>query len=264
MREPRRSGGTAIILACSAGTEVPEKTALRPITRPALLLALSLLASPARAVNPVVRFATILGNYDVELCQDVSTLCTGTAPVSVANFLAYVDGDRYPTTSFIHRRGGGGASPLVVQGGGYWIDAQGAANSVTPFAPIALEVGVGLSNLRGTIAMARSTAPDTATSQWFINLVDNVNLDTAGGGYAVFGKVTDEAGLAVLDAIRALPRFNVGNPFTELPLKDYPGAGPAYPYMVYVSSVGRVPEAGAALASSIALGSLAALRRRRA
>jgi len=52
---------------------------MRPITRPALLLALSLLASPARAENPVVRFTTILGSYDVELCQEVSTLCTGAA-----------------------------------------------------------------------------------------------------------------------------------------------------------------------------------------
>jgi len=247
---------------------VPEEPALRPIARPALLLVLSLLASTAGAANPVVRFMTILGSYDVELCQELSTLCAGAAPISVANFLAYVDDDRYPATSFIHRRGGGGgSSPLVVQGGGYWVGEQNGspiAEHVTTFDPIALEVGVGLSNLRGAMAMARSTEPDTATSQWFINLVDNVSLDTASGGYAVFGKVTDEPGLAVLDAIRALPRFNVGNPFTELPLKDYPGAGPAYPYMVYVSSVGRVPEAGAALASSIALGSLAALRRRRA
>ena len=79
MREPRRSGGTAIMLARPAGNEVPEKAAMRPITRPALLLALSLLASPARAENPVVRFMTILGSYDVELCQEVSTLCTGAA-----------------------------------------------------------------------------------------------------------------------------------------------------------------------------------------
>jgi len=256
------------MLAGPAGTEVPEKTALRPIIRPALLLALSLLASPARAENPVVRFTTILGSYDVELCQEVSTLCTGVAPITVANFLAYVDADRYPPTSFIHRRGAGGNSPPVIQGGGFWIldqNGSGIVKNVTLFDPIALEVGVGLSNLRGTIAMGRTAAPDTATSQWFINFADNVSLDTAGGGYAVFGKVTDDLGMEVVDAIAALPIGNYAPPFGELPLKDFPGS-PALvtPYLVYVSSIERVPEAGAALAAAVALGSLAALKRRRA
>jgi peptidyl-prolyl cis-trans isomerase A (cyclophilin A) len=240
---------------------------LRPITRPALLLALSLLATPARAENPVVHFTTIVGSYDVELCQEVSTRCPGAAPISVANFLAYIDADRYPPTSFIHRRGAGGNSPPVIQGGGFYVGEQAGspiARTVTTFDPITLEVGVGLSNLRGTIAMARLSGADTATSQWFINFADNVNLDTAGGGYAVFGKVTDELGMVVVDAIAALPIYDAGSPFTELPLKDYPGSGLGYPYMVYVSSVQRVPESGAALACAVALGSLAALKRRRA
>jgi peptidyl-prolyl cis-trans isomerase A (cyclophilin A) len=240
---------------------------LRPTTLPGLLLALTLLAGPARAENPIVRFTTILGSYDVELCQEISTSCPGVAPISVANFLAYVDGDRYPPTSVVHRRGAGGNSPPIIQGGRYWIDDQGgsaALATVTPFDPITLEVGVGLSNLRGTIAMARSSEPVTATSQWFINFANNVSLDTAGGGYAVFGKVTDELGMAVVDAIAALPIYNAGPGLSELPLKDYPGSGLGYPYMVYVSSIERVPEAGAGLASAVALASLAALKRRRA
>ncbi len=242
---------------------------LRPVAHSALLIALSLLASPVRAENPFVRFTTILGSYDVELCQEVSTRCPGVAPITVANFLAYVDGDRYPATSFIHRRGGGGNSPLIVQGGGWWIDMDGGANTVTAFDPIVLEEFVGLSNLRGTIAMARFGAPDSATSEWFINLVDNVSLDGNPGppvvhGYAVFGKVTDDPGLAVLDAIRALPRYNIGGAFTELPLRDYPLSGPAAPYMVYVSSVERVPESAAMLGSAVAFGTLTTLKGRRA
>lgn len=240
------------------------------LVRLAPLLALALIAAPAYADNPIVRFTTTLGDIDVELCEETSPLCPGVAPISVANFLAYVDADRYPDTSFIHRRGTGPptGSPLVVQGGGFWVDDSGAtpiARSVTTFPPIALELGVGLSNLRGTIAMARSTALNSATSQWFINVVDNVNLDTSGGGYAVFGRITDDAGLAVLDAIRALPIYNAGGSFTELPLKDYPGGGiPAYPYMIIVSSVERVPEAAAGLASAIAIAALAVLTRGRA
>jgi peptidyl-prolyl cis-trans isomerase A (cyclophilin A) len=242
---------------------------LHSIARPALLLALSLLASPVRAENPVVRFTTTLGNYDMELCEDVSTLCTGAAPISVANFLEYVDGDLYPPTSIIHRRGQGAPSPspLVIQGGSFYIgDPEGtpSVQSVATLAPIALEVGVGLSNLRGSIAMARGAAAASATSGWFVNVIDNVNLDTAGGGYAVFGMVTDDAGMDVVAAIGALPIYNAGGALTELPLIDYPGGVLAFPYMVYVSSLQRVPEPGAALASAAALGALALLKRRRA
>jgi peptidyl-prolyl cis-trans isomerase A (cyclophilin A) len=244
---------------------------VRPILRLALLLALSLLAGPARAENPLVRFTTILGNFDVELCQEISARCPGVAPISVANFLAYVDADRYPPTSFIHRRGQGppSGSPLVIQGGGYYISDFGGSPgvaSVTQFDPIALEVGTGLSNLRGTIAMARSDSPDTATSQWFINLVDNVSLDTFGGGYAVFGQVTDDAGMAVVDAIGALVIYNVGSVFSELPLTQDPGSAPSViPYLVYVTNVQHfVPEPGAALSSAVALGALAVLTKRRA
>ena len=71
-----------------------------------------------------------------------------------------------------------------------------------PQAPIQLEVGKGLSNVRGSVAMARTNAPHSATSQFFINVKDNKRLDTAGGGYAVFGKVVQ--GMDVVDKIKAV------------------------------------------------------------
>ncbi|HSJ96800.1 MAG TPA: peptidylprolyl isomerase, partial [Myxococcota bacterium] len=123
----------------------------------------------AGAANPVVRFSSELGSYDVELCAEPSTACPGVAPATVTNFLRYVDEDRYPPTGFIHRRGVG-TSPAVLQGGGYWIEDGSMMRGTQPFLPIALEIGTGLSNLRGTIAMARGEEEDSATSQWFVNL----------------------------------------------------------------------------------------------
>ena len=82
-----------------------------------LLLAalLSFATQPARADNPVVRFTTPLGSFDVELCAELSAACPGVAPNTVANLLRYVDEDRYPDTTFIHRSA---TDPAVIQGGG--------------------------------------------------------------------------------------------------------------------------------------------------
>ena len=123
------------------------------------------------------------------------------APLTVANFLKYVTAARYDNTVY-HRV----VSGFVIQGGGY--TTSGAA--VAAYAPIALESNNGLSNVRGTIAMARTSVPDSATSQFFINTVDNsacLNRGTVQSGcdvngYAVFGKVI--AGLATVDAISAV------------------------------------------------------------
>jgi len=177
-----------------------------------------------------------------------------------------VDQDVYPPTMFIHRRGAGGPSPLVIQGGGYWVNASDQVAAVPQFDPIALELGANLSNVRGTIAMARLGGADTgtATNQWFINLVDNVNLDTVGGGYAVFGKVV--SGLDTVDAIGALQIYPFQSPFGELPLlPGYPGGDVSpTPYFVYVSQIARVPEpdaVAAACGAAIALTALAVRRR---
>ena len=124
------------------------------------------------------------------------------APKSVANFLDYVKAGHYNGTVF-HRVIDG----FMIQGGGFTPDM---AQKPTR-APIALEARNGLKNERGTIAMARTSAPDSATSQFFINVVDNPRLDYPnpdGNGYAVFGKVV--AGMDVVDKIRAVETTTVG------------------------------------------------------
>jgi len=120
------------------------------------------------------------------------------APVTVANFLSYLDAGFYAGTIF-HRVIPG----FMIQGGGF-LPGMEQKKSRTP---IRNESANGLSNRRGTIAMARTNAPDSATCQFFINLVDNVGLDRKGptpqgAGYCVFGKVI--RGMEVVDAIAAV------------------------------------------------------------
>ena len=136
----------------------------------------------------------------------VLTLEAAKAPITVDNFLAYVNAGFYNGT-VIHRnspdfvlQGGGYASPVVV---GATLPIEKATS-----APIVLEDNAGLSNLRFTIAMARTTSPNSATSQFFINLADNTFLDRRGPadadrGYAVFGSVTTNT--ALVDAMAAAP-----------------------------------------------------------
>lgn len=136
----------------------------------------------------------------------VITLRPQEAPLTVDNFLAYVKSGFYNNTVF-HRHGRTAtATPFVLQGGGYSGPLTAAALFPAPkaaSAPIALEVGRGLSNLRYSLAMARTSALNSATSEFFINTVDNAFLDTSGGGYAVFGTVT--TGTALVDAMVAAP-----------------------------------------------------------
>ncbi|HLP85175.1 MAG TPA: peptidylprolyl isomerase [Phycisphaerales bacterium] len=119
------------------------------------------------------------------------------APITVANFLSYVDKGFYNGTVF-HRV----ISNFMIQGGGF----DGDMKQKPTEAAIKNESKNGLKNSRGTIAMARLSAPDSATAQFFINVVDNPNLDpgpSTGAGYAVFGKVI--AGMEAVDKIRYLP-----------------------------------------------------------
>lgn len=139
----------------------------------------------------------------------VITLEPTAAPVTAANFLQYVNSGFYNGTVF-HRHGrsptGGAPSTFVLQGGGFAGPLTSTASFGQPkttLAPIALEVGRGLSNVRYTVAMARTNVLNSATSQFFINTTDNAFLDTASGGYAVFGTVT--AGRDVVDAMVAAP-----------------------------------------------------------
>jgi peptidyl-prolyl cis-trans isomerase A (cyclophilin A) len=148
--------------------------------------------------EPQVTMTTSVGDIVMELNPTAS-------PLSVKNFLQYVSASFYSGLLF-HRV----VPEFVVQGGGFDI----ALKEATTRAAIKLEVGNGLSNLRGTVAMARLTEPNSATSQFFINLVDNANLDTLNGGYAVFGKVI--SGMDTVDTIGA------GKTVTRSGLSDLP------------------------------------------
>jgi peptidyl-prolyl cis-trans isomerase B (cyclophilin B) len=148
---------------------------------------------------------TSLGNLTVELDGDK-------APISVANFLGYADDEYYDGTIF-HRV----ISNFMVQGGGF---EPGMKQKKTKPA-IANESANGLQNKRGTLAMARTNAPNSATSQFFINVKDNDFLDKAraqdGVGYCVFGRVTE--GLDILDKIKAVPTGDRSG-FGDVPTKD--------------------------------------------
>jgi cyclophilin family peptidyl-prolyl cis-trans isomerase len=150
----------------------------------------------APAGNPVVAMETSKGTMKIELYPDK-------APETVANFLRYVDDGFYNGTIF-HRVIKG----FMIQGGGMTPDM----NEKPTRAPIKNESANALANLRGTIAMARTGDPHSATSQFFINHVTNLGLNRDqyqdGWGYCVFGKVID--GLDVLDAIATVPTGNKG------------------------------------------------------
>jgi peptidyl-prolyl cis-trans isomerase A (cyclophilin A) len=158
---------------------------LRPLLAAGLVLAA--LIAPSSAWAQKVRLATSAGDIVIEL--DAAK-----APGTVANFMAYVRGGHYDGTVF-HRVIDG----FMIQGGG--MDAR--LREKPTKAPIKLEAGNGLSNVRGTLAMARTSNPDSATAQFFINVADNLRLDSFGGGYAVFGRVIE--GMDVVDRIRAVP-----------------------------------------------------------
>lgn len=149
--------------------------------------------------QPQVTMVTSLGTIVMELNP-------AKAPVSVDNFLNYVESSFYVNTIF-HRV----ESNFVIQGGGF----TSALTQPATMPAIKLEAGNGLSNLRGTVAMARTNVLDSATSQFFVNVVDNAALDTSNGGYAVFGKVVQ--GLDVVDRIRAVPVSTQGG-LTNVPV----------------------------------------------
>ena len=151
--------------------------------------------------DPVVDVTTNHGTFTIQLDP-------GRAPKSVENFLAYVDAEHYDGTIF-HRI----IPTFMVQGGGY---DQMYERKPTR-APIQNEADNGLKNTRGTVAMARTGDPHSATAQFFVNVVDNAFLDHkakdgAGWGYAVFGKVI--AGMDVVDKIKGV-KTGANGPFTK-------------------------------------------------
>jgi cyclophilin family peptidyl-prolyl cis-trans isomerase len=198
-----------------------------------------------------VRLTTVLGDIDV-------TLYDQQTPITVDNFLRYIDSGAYiptdpnfqtPAPIFFHRS----VPNFVIQSGGY-VSTQNPADPptvlpgpVTTFSPIPNEARPDLHNVRGTIAMAKlPDDPNSATSQWFINLADNSgdpsNLDTVNGGFTVFGTVS-AAGMTTADAIAALPVYNAGGiygaAFTELPLRNFSSGLPEVDNLVLINDITR-------------------------
>lgn len=157
-----------------------------------LLAALLFFTQPLWAASaPIVDLQTNFGTITIQLAPDK-------APITVSNFSTYVNEGFYTNTIF-HRV----ISGFMIQGGGFLTTGV----QKTTHAPIILESNNGLSNLRGTIAMARTNAANSATAQFFINTVDNLFLDYASSsnpGYAVFGKVIENS-MTVADSISANP-----------------------------------------------------------
>ena len=161
----------------------------------------------------VVEIRTSLGNIEVNLFDE-------TTPKTVENFLSYVNSGGY-VYLVVHRS----VSGFIIQSGGYEYTGTAVAGEV----PIdIIETGLAVvnepeySNVRGTIAMAKlSNLPDSATSQWFINLSDNsANLDQQNSGFTVFGQVIGD-GMQIVDDIANVSTVNFGGTFTDIPMPNY-------------------------------------------
>jgi peptidyl-prolyl cis-trans isomerase A (cyclophilin A) len=191
-------------------------------------------AAPRQAAaGTIVHFDTNMGDFDVELFDSVT-------PITVNNFLNLLTAGRYNNT-IVHRS----VSNFVVQGGGF---DSAAAAGISNFGSIPLEYSVP--NTRGTIAMARTSSPNSATSQWFINTGNNAQVLAPGGsdvnGYAAFGQVLGN-GMDVVDAINDLPTFAFNVPFNQIPLinytqNDFNQGVNGLPHAVVVNSITVVPE----------------------
>ncbi len=179
------------------------------------ILSLGIMA-PATRAGTVVRFDlnySVDGSngpidyFDIELFDDE-------APITVANFLQYVNNGLYNNT-IIHRD----IADFIVQGGGFTTNLD----PITTYDPIQNEFSPTRSNVTGTVAMAKLGGdPNSATSQWFVNLVDNSgNLDNQNGGFTVFGKVLGD-GMTLINAVSSLPTYDLsqqaGSAFTDVPM----------------------------------------------
>lgn len=191
-------------IAHAQGQAAPPATAPAPAEQaaPAADAAAAPAAEVAPAPSPRVLFKTSLGDFTIEVYPDK-------APKSVENFLQYVR-DRYYDGTVFHRVIDG----FMVQGGGFTADLRQKPTR----APVANEANNGLSNLRGTVAMARTNDPNSATAQFFVNVVDNQRLDYVSAengytwGYTVFGKIVE--GMDVVDLIKAT-ETGPGGPFPK-------------------------------------------------
>lgn len=171
-------------------------------------------------------------------------LLTKAAPKSTANFISYADAGVWDTTFFHRSTLDTGSGIQVIQGGGFNVTA-GSIGSVLTHTAVPLELGT--SNTKGTLAMARTTDINSGTNQWFFNVNENTNLDTVGGGYAVFGLVSDPTSQAVVEAINKLTirqgdPSNSNSPFNELPSLDATGTIDVPADLVMVSRVAKLMD----------------------
>ncbi len=171
--------------------------------------------SPAPATAPQVEVKTSAGSFVIELNKEK-------APVTVKNFLSYVEKKHYDGTVF-HRV----IDSFMIQGGGFEKKGDQLVEKSTD-APIKNEAGNGLKNSVGTVAMARTNQPDSATAQFFVNVADNdfLNFSPQSAGYAVFGKVVK--GMDVVNQIKNVKTaerpltMNAGKRSITQPSKDVP------------------------------------------
>jgi cyclophilin family peptidyl-prolyl cis-trans isomerase len=176
----------------------------------ACLLTLGVTSVMAQNANPVVVIDTSKGQVKVELYPDK-------APLTVKNFLDYVDAKHYDGTIF-HRVIGkeNSGKDFMIQGGGFDADLKEKPTK----GGVKNEAGNGLSNARGTLAMARTPDPDSATAQFFVNVADNKFLDRGQAdpsGYTVFGRVIE--GMDVVDQIKAVKTGRKGR-YDDVPLEN--------------------------------------------
>ncbi len=185
-----------------------------------VILCLVWMVSSQSFAGTIVRVSTSIGDYSIELLDEV-------APLTVQNFLGYVNRNDYNQT-YLHRV----VDDFVVQGGAYRFQAFEGPIDIFVGPPVPNEFSA--SNLRGTVAMAKiDEQPDSATNQWFVNLTDNINLDSTNGGFTVFGNVLG-AGMTILEGIDDLPIANLGFGNQGLGLK-----APSAPYITPEFNDGR-------------------------
>lgn len=184
------------------------KAARALLHKSAQCLVLLLAISASAQANTIVRISTTFGDFSLELFDTA-------APATVQNFLNYVNRGAY-NGSYFHRLDKG----FVLQGGGYHFVPFTGPVVIPADSPVVNEFNT--SNLRGTVAMAKFGGdPDSATSQWFVNLTDNsANLDNQNGGFTVFGRVLGD-GMVVLDTINELAVYNLGTQQNQLPLYNF-------------------------------------------
>ena len=177
------------------------------------IVALSSVITHDALASDIVRVDTDSGSFVLEMYAD-------TAPVTVANFLSYVNSGAYEDT-IIHRK----VNNFVIQGGGFYYDPASSDIAAISVGPTIVNE-FSRSNTRGTIAMAKLGGdPNSATSQWFVNLGDNsANLDSQNGGFTVFGKVLG-TGMTAADAIGALRTVNITGAmsFSDVPYLSLTG-----------------------------------------